>query len=196
MKVNNNELYNKTAVLLTRAQPFTLAHKELVKRMLANHSEVCIIIGSADKSRTKRNPFTATERLEIVYKGLRDLGTDNQRIKVFTLNDWESEDNTTTLFQWGSYLYYNIVSRVGNKDIALYYSDGVETLQKWFPPEIKEHITYVLNDRTLGKGTSATKVREEIIEDNRERVEETIASGCMEYYDLMRKILLEIEKGN
>lgn len=167
----------KVAVLLTRAQPFTKGHEALVKQMLEEVGNVCVVIGSADKSWTDRNPFEASYRLywtvnvlkrytekceeEFIYEANYDRVFRSEHLTIFALDDWESENNTTTLHQWGNYLYYNIVSRTGNKDLVFYYSDNPDTIQSWFDESLIEHITYKLQDREkVLPGVSSTKARE------------------------------------
>lgn len=167
------------AVLLTRAQPFTLGHEKLVKLMLDKHEHVCVVIGSADKQDTKRNPFKASVRFyqvcnilkkytdrakdKIEYVENQQMTFNSDRITIFALNDWESEDNTTTLQQWGSYLYYNIVGRTGAKDLCFYSSE--EKLQIWFNGDINSHVDYVVSERSQAVNgvISATKAREELL---------------------------------
>lgn len=176
---NRADKNKKVAVLLTRAQPFTRGHEELVKQMLKEVGNVCVVIGSADKEMTERNPFSASKRLYWTVNILKEH-TENtelfefeenydrvfrsEHLTVFALPDWESEDNTTTLHQWGSYLYYNIVSRVQSRNLVFYYCDNPDTIQSWFDESLSEYITYRLQDREkLLPGISSTKAREALL---------------------------------
>lgn len=176
---------NTTAVLLTRAQPFTAAHEGLLKVMLSEHKNVCIVIGSADKSGTERNPFDINLRWAFVKAVLSGVLTERERerVEVFPLNDWEDENNKTTLKEWGSYLYYNIASRIKTKDIVFYYSDGEETLQEWFNSEVRQHVTYRLFNRAKEfDGISATKLRRAMIEGDEVYIESARPKGRSSKY--------------
>lgn len=56
--------------LIGRFQPFHSGHLRLVEHITADIDELVVGIGSADASHTKRNPFTAGERVMMVRKTL------------------------------------------------------------------------------------------------------------------------------
>jgi len=56
-----------------RFQPFHLGHKAVLKKILEEVNEVVVVMGSAQDSHTPQNPFTAGERLDMIYGALRDL---------------------------------------------------------------------------------------------------------------------------
>jgi len=56
--------------LIGRFQPFHSGHLRLVKRIAEDVDELVVGIGSADASHTRRNPFTAGERMMMVRKTL------------------------------------------------------------------------------------------------------------------------------
>ena len=165
-------------VLLTRGQVFTIAHLGLVKLILQENDYACIVIGSADKKGTLRNPLDIDVRMLLVKGALSDLGKDKDRVSVFGLNDWLNENNKDNLKQWGHYLYYNIVGNTSHKRFSLYYSDGEDILNSWFDDEVRPYITYVCNDRKeLFDGISATKVRELLVEGKEDEAKEFIPHG-------------------
>lgn len=47
-------------------QPFNKGHQEVVNRILKEHNQLIIVIGGADSSYTKSNPFTSGERIEMI----------------------------------------------------------------------------------------------------------------------------------
>jgi bifunctional NMN adenylyltransferase/nudix hydrolase len=57
----------KLAVVIGRFQIFHNGHRGLVDHALELAERVLIIIGSANESRTKRNPFTADERHQMIH---------------------------------------------------------------------------------------------------------------------------------
>ena len=59
-------------VYIGRFQPFTNAHYRIVKQALAKAKKLIIVIGSAKRSRSFRNPFTAEERKDMI-SSIKDL---------------------------------------------------------------------------------------------------------------------------
>jgi bifunctional NMN adenylyltransferase/nudix hydrolase len=62
-----------TLVLIGRFQPFHSAHLEIVKRATALCEQLIIITGSAAQPRTYKNPFTSTERAQMIKNATRGL---------------------------------------------------------------------------------------------------------------------------
>lgn len=60
----------KRALYIGRFQPFHNGHLRVIKNALEENDELIIIIGSSDKSFTKKNPLTAGERIEIIKQTL------------------------------------------------------------------------------------------------------------------------------
>ena len=59
-------------VYIGRFQPFTNAHYRIVKQAVSKAKKVIIVIGSAKRSRSFRNPFTAEERQDMI-SSIKDL---------------------------------------------------------------------------------------------------------------------------
>ena len=59
-------------VYIGRFQPFTNAHYRIVKQALSKAKKLIIVIGSAKRSRSFRNPFTAEERQDMI-SSIKDL---------------------------------------------------------------------------------------------------------------------------
>lgn len=183
-------------VLLTRGQVFTNGHYGLVKLILDENDYACVVIGSADKQGTERNPFPIELREQFINISLYDLGEDRERVAVFPLNDWISENNATELNMWGHYLYYNIVGHTGIKRFKFYYSDGEEVLNRWFDDEVRQYIKYVCNDRSkMFGGVSATQVRELLLKEDYASAEKLISPCGKCYMKLMHSILKEVMEG-
>jgi len=72
-----------------RFQPFHLGHLEAVRYVLAQVSEVVIVVGSAQDSHTLENPFTAGERITMIRLALREAKIDSNRYTVLPLPDAE-----------------------------------------------------------------------------------------------------------
>ena len=69
------------AVLVGRFQPLHSAHLALLRRALATAPRVAVVVGSAHQARTPKNPFTWTERAEMIRLAL----AEDERARVFFL---------------------------------------------------------------------------------------------------------------
>ncbi len=71
-----------------RFQPYHLGHHEIVKEIVYEVDELVIGIGSAQESHTLENPFTAGERILMVYRALDEIDQDlRKRVYVVPLED-------------------------------------------------------------------------------------------------------------
>ena len=77
------------AVLVGRFQPFHNAHLALLTRALALAPRVVVVVGSAFQARTPKNPFTWTERAEMIRHALPEA--DRQRVAVVPMRDYYDE---------------------------------------------------------------------------------------------------------
>jgi bifunctional NMN adenylyltransferase/nudix hydrolase len=62
-----------TLVLIGRFQPFHNAHLEIIKRSTALCDKLIVITGSAAQPRTYKNPFTSTERAQMIKSATSGL---------------------------------------------------------------------------------------------------------------------------
>ncbi len=56
-----------------RFQPYHLGHQAVINKISNEVDEIIIVIGSAQFSHTQENPFTAGERLDMIYGSLGNL---------------------------------------------------------------------------------------------------------------------------
>lgn len=63
----------KRAFYVGRFQPFHYGHEKILNTIAEEVDEVVIGIGSAQKSHSTRDPFTAGERVEMVLKSLENF---------------------------------------------------------------------------------------------------------------------------
>ena len=88
----------KRGLMLGRFQPFHNGHLSLTKQILTECDELLIIIGSAQFNFIDKDPFTAGERLLMIFQALKEAETDLSRCYVIPLaND---ENNA----RWHAYL--------------------------------------------------------------------------------------------
>ena len=69
-----------------RFQPFHEGHDTMVERISREVDELVVGIGSADKSHTVRNPFTAGERIMMITKTLVEFDLVTYAVPIEDLN--------------------------------------------------------------------------------------------------------------
>ena len=69
---NTDEKDFDLLVFVGRFQPFHLEHKRIIDIALENSRNVLILVGSAGKARTIRNPFTFDERKHMIIDAVED----------------------------------------------------------------------------------------------------------------------------
>ena len=149
------------AVVIGRFQPLHIAHEELIKGALQKAKHVLVLIGSANESRTNRNPLTFHERrniIEIVFS--KDLSN----LTVSSLDDFDSnidwvlsvENNITALPQYTSEA--KVCFLVCDKDAATADSNNI---LKFLPHDIVYYpLLYNLNATSIRQClSSGTDIR-------------------------------------
>lgn len=89
-------MQKRLTVFIGRFSPFHLGHEEVLKRALLSSEVVLLLIGSADSSRTIKNPFTYQERQQMVSNWYdRQLRVSTKvlgRLLIQPLNDHPYND--------------------------------------------------------------------------------------------------------
>jgi nicotinamide-nucleotide adenylyltransferase len=70
-----------------RFQPFHLGHLEAIKKILEEVEELVAVVGSAQYSHNRANPFTAGERLVMIRNALDETRIDLSRVWVVPVPD-------------------------------------------------------------------------------------------------------------
>lgn len=65
------------SLIIGRFQPFHNGHLSVVKEMSKKASYILICVGSAQESHTSSNPFTAGERISMIYNSISAEGIKN-----------------------------------------------------------------------------------------------------------------------
>jgi len=77
-------------LLIGRFQPFHNGHLAAVKYALERVDYLYIVVGSAQRSHERDNPFTAGERIMMIKAALNDAGVDARRWMLIPINDAQS----------------------------------------------------------------------------------------------------------
>jgi len=159
----------KTAVYIGRFQPIHKAHLETVKKALDKAEQLIIFVGTDNRPRTIKNPFSTDERRLIIEDAIQEYFGEEVR-------KWEAGPSTSILKRvkivgCRDYKYnnYNWSSEIFSKALANGATDGKDTILigcmkdessyylKMFPQWSFKKVPYLYN-------LDATDVRTEVYE--------------------------------
>lgn len=179
----------KNGVILTRAQPFHNGHLNMIKQAASECENLLVVIGSANKSYTKRNPFPIEYRKRLVENVLQEEDLSGADVKVMTLSDWSMEDAAQYVKEWGSFFYYNIANEIGEKSFTFYYNDDPKIAENWFTDDILKNVTI----RNLGRSDieiSSTMIRDLLCKKDYDKVRDLVPRWMRKDLKQLRKILM------
>ncbi len=78
-------------VFIGRFSPFHLAHSELLNEALKIANNIIVVLGSANRARDIKNPWTVSEREDMIRATLSE--TDSKRVKFIRMRDYLYNDN-------------------------------------------------------------------------------------------------------
>jgi len=189
------EKSQKIGVFIARFQPLHKAHMYVIEKALKESDKVVIMLGSSNKENMPRNPFNFRLRKELLSESLGNEH-DMTKIQIYQFPDWSEENLITDDAVWGHYLYYNIVSRINQKNFTLYYSDNPEIATRWFDDEVKKYISFCfLNRQKVFEGLSSTKIREAMLRFNKEDKKylyKFLPEAVFDRVEELREILIKV----
>lgn len=74
-------------VFIGRFSPFHIGHKEVIETAMTMSKNVIVMVGSANKPRSIKNPWTAKERISMIFDALDLREEDRDRIICTSLRD-------------------------------------------------------------------------------------------------------------
>jgi len=80
----------KQALFVGRFQPFHNGHLDVILRALKKEDRLIIVIGSAEKNHESDNPFTASERFQMIEAALSDAGIKRDRYCLIPVRNVEN----------------------------------------------------------------------------------------------------------
>jgi nicotinamide-nucleotide adenylyltransferase len=80
----------RVGLLVGRFQPFHLGHLEAVRHALNEVDYLYVVVGSAQRSHERDNPFTAGERIAMIKAALDGNGVDPSRWMAIPIADADS----------------------------------------------------------------------------------------------------------
>ncbi len=111
----------RIALAVMRIQPLHAGHCRIIDKMIRDYETVILCIGSAQKSREERNPWTFEERKQMVRNVYGD------RIKIVQLNDLGVTEGSD---DWADYVIDKI-TKIGMPEPTDYFT-GSAADGRWY----------------------------------------------------------------
>jgi len=156
----------KRSLFVGRFQPFHNAHLSDIIDILKEIDEVIIAIGSSQEFNTSRNPFSYSERKEMIEDVLENHGIENYRI--YPVPDFH-DDN-----KWVIYIKNNL------PEYEFVYSGNPWTLRCF-----KEHDSKLRKIRLI-RGISSTIIRNMLI--NNESWQNLVPKEIVSYINRIKGV--------
>jgi bifunctional NMN adenylyltransferase/nudix hydrolase len=116
------------AVYIGRFQPFHSGHLALLRQALQQAGRVAVVLGSAYQARTPRNPFSWSERAEMIRQAL--AADERERVDFVPMRDYYDEA------RWVRAVTQHIAARAdGRASVALigHFKDATSAYLRQFP---------------------------------------------------------------
>lgn len=148
----------KVAVLIGRFQPFHNGHQQVIREALLHADNVVVVIGSADEAISYYNPFTYSEREQMIHSA---VGW-NKRVWTIGVSDFTYNEDLWVEAVQDAVLsiakeYPDVFTNIEDKDIRLigHSKDSTSYYLKMFPQWKSINVPLYEN------GLSATSIRED-----------------------------------
>lgn len=164
-----------------------LGHVTLISTSLSLCERTLVLVGSAQESRTLRNPFTLETRIDVIHNTYPELSED--RLIVRGLNDMTNEYDITD--DWGKYVKQNVEKTMGGKfaDLMVYGNDDFRS--KWFAKEdIANTAEFVFPRKKMP--ISATILRGYLLLNDEENWKTLTHPNIYPMYQSLRSELMEV----
>lgn len=147
-------------VFIGRFQPAHEGHIHAIGVASTQVHKLLVLIGSANKARSIKNPWTYTERVQLLRTKLRSAGIEN--VEFLPINDYPYNDE-----QWISDVKVTVRSRTIYEPVLFGHSKEGNNYLKWFPEWSFREIQAVYR-------LNATQVREKMFQLNSPEMPETV----------------------
>lgn len=151
-------------MILGRFQNFHIGHYYMIKKGLLMCDTLLVFVGSAQESRTLRNPFPADKRMQVI-KDCFPVETASNQLIVEPLNDLTNESDHS--HEWGFFVLqnaYHIKQKYGIEaelDAMIYGND--EERKSWYHPSDTKNVSNVILSRNRIQ-ISGTQMRRYLLE--------------------------------
>lgn len=174
----------RLGLVLGRFQGLHIGHEAVIRKALSLCDKVIVLIGSADKSGTRQNPFPVSLRQEML-RALFPVLTKNGRLILEPLDDL----GVGNVPAWGDYVLRHAKETAGDVECVVYGDE--DKCRTWFPnhPELR----YISVNRSV-IDINATRLREIILNGDEEAYQRYTAKRLHPFFPELRTRLLAIEE--
>lgn len=145
----------KALFYIGRFNPFHYGHAFVLRTAIESGRDVVVLLGSCGRARSRKNPFTAGERIDMIYNWVEDAGLKTTRLFTEELHDFASDAMWIAQVQ-------EVAEKFGYADdeIALIGSDRDEST--WYLSSFPqwERVLFDEYERPPETKISATSVRQ------------------------------------
>ena len=85
----NYKIEMKKGLILGRFQPLHMGHLSLFEAVIDNQQELLVCLGSSNEERTKRNPYSSSERIQMIKAVLSNYDC---KYDIFEIPDINNND--------------------------------------------------------------------------------------------------------
>jgi len=140
----------KQALFVGRFQPFHMGHLSVIKEALKKEDRLIIVIGSAEENHEPANPFTASERFQMIEETLRAEKIKQERYVIIPIR------NVENFMLWTAHV-----------DQYIPPAYKIYTGSKIVKELYQNYGKYKIADVKMIKGISGTSVREKILKNDK-----------------------------
>ena len=115
----------RVGLFIGRFQPFHLGHLEAVKYALKGVDYLYIVVGSAQRSHERDNPFTASERITMIKSALDGNGVDPSKWMAIPIADADSHSLWVSTWKSMGPRYYSVFTNDA-LTYLLFKEEGIE----------------------------------------------------------------------
>ena len=77
----------KKGLILGRFQPLHMGHLSIFETVIDNNEELVICVGSSNKKRTEKNPYTSLERIQMIDSVLSNYSCNYEIFEIPDINN-------------------------------------------------------------------------------------------------------------
>ena len=163
-----------------------IGHVHLFDTCISLCKQTLILVGSAQESKTLRNPFSVDTRIKIIKNTYPDLNESTLLVKG--LKDLTHEHDIT--YDWGRYVKSQVEFHKGKfADLMVYGND--ESRKNWFDSKDIANTAELIIPRDK-IDISATKLRGYLVINDKENWKKYVHSNIYNMYNDLRNELLNV----
>jgi len=151
------------SVVIGRFQPLTSGHTALINEALDSHSDLLVIVGGANVSRSIKNPFTASERVDMLRNYFQGGYLSERKYANPIMVTIACVDDSDYDSEWWEIAVRECVSKVADGRRVTHYGHKRDA-SSYYMGDALVGIAEYKEIEALAKNISATKVRKALFE--------------------------------